>query len=126
MHRASSEPISGVYAMAGIVYLHFTSIRYGSYRYRGDHREPCGKCEQILRDITTMAGLHWKPIPPPSSFTAAKRFRQLSKQVVDKFEKHTLAQTGLSWLQHLIVTGEIWLFDAQVSIHPLDSEADWV
>ena len=112
--------------MAGIVYLHFTSIRYGSYRYRGDHREPCGKCEQILRDITTMAGLHWKPIPPPSSFTAAKRFRQLSKQVVDKFEKHTLAQTGLSWLQHLIVTGEIWLFDAQVSIHPLDSEADWV
>lgn len=125
LHRASSEPLSGLHAMAGIVFLHYTSIRYGSYRYRGDHGGPCGQCERILADVTAKAGLQWKPTPPPSNFTAAQKYRQLGKEVVDQFEKHPLAQIGLSWLQHLIVTGEIWLFDAQVPIPPLDAEAAW-
>lgn len=126
LYRATSEPVSGAHAMAGIVYLHFTSVRYGSYRYQGDHGKPCEKCERILGEVTARAGLQWEPIPPPDSFAAGEKFRQLSKQVVDKFEKHPLAQIGLSWLQHLIVTGEIWLFDALVPIHPLDSDAGWV
>lgn len=126
LRRASAEPRSGVHAMAGILYLHFTSIRYGSYSYRGDHGEPCGTCARMLRDVTDRAGLRWEPKPPPSSFSAGEEFRQLSKRVVDTFEKHSLAQIGLSWLQYLIVSGDIWLFDVLSSICPLDSDADWV
>lgn len=45
LHRASSNPLAGAHAMAAIVYLHFTSIRYGSARYKGNHGKPCGRCE---------------------------------------------------------------------------------
>ncbi|EAU35422.1 predicted protein [Aspergillus terreus NIH2624] len=76
--------------------------------------------------VHAMAGLRWEPKPPPSSFSAGEEFRQLSKRVVDTFEKHSLAQIGLSWLQYLIVSGDIWLFDVLSSICPLDSDADWV
>lgn len=125
LHRASSNPLAGAHAIASIVHLHFTSMRYGSSRYRGDHGKPCRRCEKLLRNITARGGLQWEPTPPPSSFTASEKFRRLGKLVVDTFEPHQLAQTGVSWLQHLITTGEIWLFDALVKIHPVDSNAGW-
>lgn len=85
-----------------------------------------GVNEQLLRGITARAGLRWEPIPPPNSFTSSEKLRRLGKLVVDRFEKHPLAQIGMSWLQHLLTTGEIWLFDARVKITPVDSDVDWV
>ncbi|KAJ5128732.1 hypothetical protein N7526_006898 [Penicillium atrosanguineum] len=124
LERASSEPLSGAHAMAGVVYLHFTSIRYGSYRYRGDIKKPCQMCQRVLRNVTAKAGLEWKPVPPPSIWSAGDKFRELSKRVVDRFEEQPLVQIGLSWLQHLVVSGEIGLFDALVRMKTLDSRAE--
>ena len=126
LRRAGTDPLSGVHAMAAITHLQFTAVRYGSYRYNGVHgKSPCEKCEQTLKDLTAKAGFQWKPSPPPTSYAAGEEFRQPSKQYVDSFTDHTLPQTGLSWLQHLISSGDIWLFDATIPIQPLDSEADW-
>lgn len=124
-HRAMSNPLAGAHTVAGLVYLHFTSMRYGSNWYQGDHGKPCKQCGDLLKDITARSGLHWEPTSPPGSYDASEKFRQLGKLVVDTFEKRELAQIGMSWLQYLIVSGEIWLFDALIKIDAVDSHADW-
>lgn len=133
LRRATTDPLSGAYAMASIVFLHFTATRYGAYNYYkgggggcGGSFEPCGECERLLKCVTVRAGLHWAPMKPPQSFAEGEPFRQLCRSVFDKFETHPLGQCGISWLQHLVTTGQIRLFDALVAIDPLDSTAGWV
>lgn len=145
LHKASSHPVSGAYAIASIVFLHYTSVRYGSYHYRSSRRwEPCATWEHLVKDITIRSGLRWEPTPPPDSFAAGQSYRDQARQVVDKsqwaapdsstltrrseegqFEKYPCAQYAISWFQHLIVTGQIRLFDALVDIETVDSTAEW-
>ncbi|KAL4920530.1 hypothetical protein BDW62DRAFT_198838 [Aspergillus aurantiobrunneus] len=127
LYKACTHPVSGAYAMAGVVHLHFTAIRYGPYHYRFQGRGPgaCQKCIQLLQVITKESGLQWAPEPPPDSFAAGEPFRHSSRRAVSHFESHPRAQYGISWLQHLIVSGRIWLFDALVDVDQVDHTAEW-
>ncbi|KAL2821707.1 hypothetical protein BDW59DRAFT_164046 [Aspergillus cavernicola] len=61
-------------------------------------------------------GLQWAPAPLPRTFAASEYFRYLAKGVVDRFERLPLAQYGISWLQYLITSGDIRVFDALIKI----------
>ncbi|CEL11808.1 hypothetical protein ASPCAL14904 [Aspergillus calidoustus] len=127
LRKANTHPMSGAYALAAIVFLHYTSVRYGSYRPKGKGAPcgPCSVCEKLLKEITLEAGLQWAPAPPPRTFAASEYFRGLAKRVVDRFEELPLAQYGISWFQYLVISGEIHVFDALVKIDQLDCGADW-
>lgn len=127
LNRASTHPVSGAYAMACIVHLHFTSVRYGSYHYKSQdfNLHTCDRCIRLLQYITRMAELQWAPEPPPDSFEAGELFRLLTRRVVGNSESHPRAQYGISWLQYLIVSGRIELFDAMRYFDPLDDTVDW-
>jgi hypothetical protein len=127
LEKASLHPLSGAYAMACIIHLHFTATRYGSYMYRGGVCDPCLKCESLLRDVTLGAGLQWAPMAPPRNFAEGHPFRQLCHSWMDTFETQPLDQCGISWLQYLITTGRIRLFDALVTIEMGDftMDMDW-
>lgn len=107
--------------------FHYTSVRYGSHHYgaQGYCFDTCNKCIQLLEVITTEAGLQWAPEFPPDSFAAGEPFRHVTKRAVINFETHPRAQNGISWLQHLIVSGRIQLFDALLRIDQADRAAEW-
>ncbi|KAE8333235.1 hypothetical protein BDV39DRAFT_214843 [Aspergillus sergii] len=125
LKRAASNPRSGGYAIAAIVYMHFTSVRYGAYDYHGTHGGPCSECVRILRDVTIGAGLVWAPKLPPRSFEDSAGIRRLGKTWIDEFKDCGLVQESLGWFQHLVSTGEIRLFDVLNPIKEVDTEADW-
>ncbi|BAE57076.1 unnamed protein product [Aspergillus oryzae RIB40] len=125
LERAVSNPRSGGYAIAAIVYMHFTGVRYGAYDYHGTHGESCSECVRILRDVTIGAGLVWAPKSPPRSFEGSAGIRQLGKTWIDEFKDCGLVQESLGWFQHLVSTGEIRLFDVLNPIKEVDTEADW-
>ncbi|KNG81825.1 hypothetical protein ANOM_010265 [Aspergillus nomiae NRRL 13137] len=125
LQRATSNPRSGCYAIGAIMYMHFASVRYGSYDYRGTHGAPCAECVRILRNVTIGAGLVWAPKPPPRCFEDSADIRKLGKIWIDEFKDGGLVQEGLGWFQHLVSTGEIRLFDVLNPINEVDTGADW-
>ncbi|RDW79120.1 uncharacterized protein DSM5745_05972 [Aspergillus mulundensis] len=125
LREGRTHPRSAAYAMGGVVYMSFTAVRYGSYEYKGGPWAACPECERLLREVTAGSGLRWMPVPPPQSFEEGEWARQLSREVVDGLEQHPLAQHGLAWLQHLVLSGQIRLFDALVDIDSVDATVDW-
>lgn len=126
LQRAASHPLSGVAAISGIVYMHFTGARYASYEYHGTVKAPCSKCIQLLKDITAGAGIEWNPKAPPATFAEGSKMRDLGKLWADRFEDHGLTQEAFSWFQSLITTGNIWLFDVLVkTVDPVDTTVGW-
>ncbi|KAF9884071.1 hypothetical protein FE257_002301 [Aspergillus nanangensis] len=116
---AASHPLSGAYAMAGTVFLHFTSSRYGAYEYRGPNYEKCENCANSLKKITIGAKLLWDPQTPPNSFDGGKRYRAVAQSMLESSENISPAQYGISWLQYLIETGNIFVFDVLRSADPV-------
>ncbi|KAF3392959.1 hypothetical protein DPV78_009546 [Talaromyces pinophilus] len=124
--KAASHPLSGVAAISGIVYMHFTGARHASYEYHGTVKARCDECIQLLRDITAGAGMKWNPKALPATFAEGSRMQDLGKLWDDRFEDHGLNHEALSWFQSLVTTGNIWLFDVIVkTVHPLDTTVGW-
>lgn len=127
LRRASFHSISGVHAISGLTFSHFTSTRYGAYNYVGTVPEmPCPECLRLTVDITRKGRLAWAPKQPPRTFAEGSRARQLGKTWMDRFEDHGLVQESFSWFQHLVATNQIRLFDVFVPMDQVDPMAEWV
>jgi hypothetical protein len=126
LNKCLVNPRDGIYWAAAVTYMQFTAARYGPYKYHGSHSEPCEKCVDLLRVITDRSGLAWLPKMPPGRFAEGQETRLLCKRWTDNFEEHNLIQEGTSWIQYLITTGKIWLFDAlNKEVEPIDESVDW-
>ncbi|KAI0418843.1 hypothetical protein F5X98DRAFT_362813 [Xylaria grammica] len=121
------HPRSGLYGIAGVLYMHFTIGRYGAWEYRGEHKPGCDRCMSLLYRATKAAGLIWAPEPPPRSYAEGDEARELGRLWSDHFtDDGSLVQMVLGWFQHLVTSGEIWLFDLlQHGTQPVDADADW-
>ncbi|KAI0530350.1 hypothetical protein GGR58DRAFT_239463 [Xylaria digitata] len=121
------HPWSGLYGIAGVLYMHFTIGRYGAWEYHGEHKTGCEKCISLLYRVTKAASLNWTPKPPPRSYADGDKARELGRLWSDHFtDDGSLVQEVLSWFQYLITFGEIWLFDLlDQGTLPVDADADW-
>lgn len=126
LRTAAVDPTAAMHAIASLTVMHFTGTRYGSYNYRGLHDPGCANLTELLRQITASAQFKWSPEPPPRSFEEGAQIRELGKLLVDQHEDHGIVQVGISWFQHLIITGEIWLFDLLAAgVDALDANSGW-
>ncbi|KJZ75241.1 hypothetical protein HIM_05435 [Hirsutella minnesotensis 3608] len=127
LRRVLDEPRSGLHSIAAMVYLHFTMPRYAAWEYRGHYPAPCDTCLELTKDATAKAGLEWNPKIPPRTFSAGRHARELGRRWIEKFEDHGLVQEALGWFQHLLCTGEIWLFDVFTStVNVVDGDTAWI
>ncbi|KAI1159231.1 hypothetical protein F5B18DRAFT_637838 [Nemania serpens] len=126
LKEALKHPRSGIYGIAAVVSMHYLVGRYGAWEYRGEHNSACEECVRLLRKGTKDAGLQWAPKPPPRSYAAGDEMREGGRLWADHFIDKSLIQECISWFQHLIATGEIWLFDVlSEGTQAVDSDADW-
>ncbi|KAI1124919.1 hypothetical protein F5Y10DRAFT_284714 [Nemania abortiva] len=126
LKEALKHPQSGMYGIAAVVYMHFVVGRYGGWEYRGEHKPACEECVRLLQKGTKEAGLEWAPKPPPKSYAEGEELREGGKLWADHFIDRSLIQETTSWFQHLISTGEIWLFDLLAEgAQAVDADADW-
>ncbi|KAI0870410.1 hypothetical protein GGS24DRAFT_510922 [Hypoxylon argillaceum] len=126
LKEALNHPKSGVYGIAGVVYMHFIVGRYGGWEYRGEHKPACEECVRLLRRGTKDAGLEWAPKPPPKTYAEGDEVREGGRLWADHFTDRSLIQKTLGWFQYLISSGEIWLFDVLAEgAHAVDADADW-
>ncbi|KAJ8133151.1 hypothetical protein O1611_g472 [Lasiodiplodia mahajangana] len=126
LKEALKHPKSGMYGMAGVVWMHFVVGRYGGWEYRGEHGPACKECVRLLQRCTKEAGLEWAPKPPPKSYEDGDEAREGGRLWADHFIDRSLIQETTSWFQHLISTGEIWLFDLLAEgTQAVDAGADW-
>ncbi|KAL2753072.1 hypothetical protein ACRALDRAFT_1066003 [Sodiomyces alcalophilus JCM 7366] len=127
LELATLHPVSTLYGAGAMIVGQYTAARYGTYDYRGTHDAGCDNCVRLLREATARANFLWKPETPPRSFSEGHEYRNLLKGQIERYEEHGMVQKGLSWLQHLVVTGEIWIFDLlREGAEPLDDGASWV
>ncbi|KAI0102587.1 hypothetical protein GGR51DRAFT_527018 [Nemania sp. FL0031] len=120
------HPKSGIYGIAGVVYMHFVVGRYGGWEYRGEHEPACEECVRLLRKGTKEAGLEWAPKSPPKSYADGEEVREGGRLWADNFIDRSLIQETISWFQYLISSGEIWLFDLLAEgAQAVDADADW-
>ncbi|ROT36164.1 hypothetical protein SODALDRAFT_316507 [Sodiomyces alkalinus F11] len=127
LETATLYPVHATWTTGAMTVGHYTAARYGTYDYRGKHDSCCDNCVRLLREATARANLAWKPEIPPRSFAEGHEYRNLLKRQIDQYEQHDMVQKGLSWFQHLVVTGEIWIFDLlREGVEPIDVEAYWV
>jgi hypothetical protein len=123
----SKYPAQTLSFVASMSILHYTGTRYGSYQYTGHHKGPCEKCVAMLREATNAAGFEWSPQEPPRNFTDGAEARDKSKQLIDEQRDVGKVQEGLGWFQHILSSGEIWLFDIlQDGVEHVDQDAGWV
>ncbi|KAI0973570.1 hypothetical protein F4678DRAFT_425168 [Xylaria arbuscula] len=122
-----THPRSGLYGVAGVLYMHFTIGRYGAWEYHGDHEPGCEKCVSLLHRATKAAGLVWAPKPPPRNYAEGGQAREWGRLWSDHFsDDGGLVQEVVGWFQWLITSGEIWLFDLLAEgTRPVDADADW-
>ncbi|GAP90752.1 putative protein [Rosellinia necatrix] len=126
LREALTHPRSGLYGIAAVVYMHFTVGRYGAWEYRGDHKPACETCVLLLREATELAGLDWAPRPPPRTYADGDGARERGRLWSDHFVDKGLVQETVGWFQHLITSGEIWLFDVLAEgARPVDEDVDW-
>ncbi|KAI0439796.1 hypothetical protein F4803DRAFT_568043 [Xylaria telfairii] len=128
LEEALKHPLSGVYGIGAVTYMHFTVGRYGGWEYRGEHKPACEKCLGLLREATKAAGLQWEPKPPPKSYEEGDEARERGRLWSDHFVGgQWLIQETVGWFQYLILSGEIWHFDLlSEGTDPVDEDADWV
>ncbi|KAJ8105791.1 hypothetical protein ONZ43_g7283 [Nemania bipapillata] len=126
LKEALNHAQSGIYGIAAVVYMHFIVGRYGGWEYRGEHEPACEECVRLLRKGTKEAGLEWAPKPTPKSYAEGDEMREGGRLWADHFIDRSLVQETLRWFQHLISSGEIWLFDVLAEgAHAVDADADW-
>ncbi|KFH41727.1 hypothetical protein ACRE_075500 [Hapsidospora chrysogenum ATCC 11550] len=129
LRLAVSSPRAALYTISAMHILHYFASRYGTYEYRGNTgRPPCDTCVSLLREATLGAGLQWAPEKPPRSFAEADKVRDIAKDLYDNYNDNgLLIQHGISWFQHLITSGEIWLMDMlSQGVEAVDTENEWV
>jgi hypothetical protein len=96
-------------------------------KYKGKHKPACENCILLLRNLTNASGFKWAPQPPPRDFAESYKMSLITKRWVEHFEDRGLAQLGAGWFQHLILTGEIWLFNVlEDGVLPVHIDTDWI
>ena len=127
LELAVKYPAATLPSAAALTFLHYTGTRYGSYEYSGAHKGPCERCVSMLMQATEHAELQWGPRQPPRSFVGGTQAREAVKKFIDEQVDTGMVQEGLSWLQYIISTGEIWLFDLlSDGVKQVDSCTAWV
>lgn len=129
LRLAVSSPRAALYTISAMHILHYFASRYGTYEYRGNTgRPPCDTCVSLLCEATLGAGLQWAPEKPPRSFAEADKVCDIAKDLYDNYNDNgLLIQHGISWFQHLITSGEIWLMDMlSQGVEAVDTENEWV
>lgn len=126
LELAVTYPAATLSSAAALTFLHYTGTRYGAYEYSGQHGPPCGTCIGMLRQATEQGGMKWRPTRPPRSFADGAEAREAVKKFIDDQVDTGMVQEGLSWLQYIILTGEVWLFDLlRDGVKPVDPDTAW-